>query len=150
MPSTEPRLATPSQSLQASTTSQVWSSNIILQADGNATIVGDLTLSGANVVVKGFTFTGGSVDLGNSNGATIADCVFNGGQSSIKFDGATGVHITNNNFNNVTGNVIDGWGLDQSTISGNHFIDCRQTINLDFNDDPSRGHERTTQSTARE
>src|SRR6266446_8441224 len=96
-------------------------SNITLQANGNATIVGNLILSGSNDTVKGFSFTGGTVDLGHSDGATVADCVFTGGQTSIKFDGATGAHITNNSFSNVAGNVIDGWGLDQSTISGNQF-----------------------------
>jgi Right handed beta helix region len=118
-------------------------SNITLQADGNATIVGDLIVNGSNTTVKGFTFSGGGVDISQSNGATIANNVFNGGETSIKFDGANGAHIANNDFNNVQGSVVDGWGLDQSTISGNHFVDCRQPINLDFNNDPSRGHDIT-------
>jgi chitinase len=101
-----------------------------------------LTVNNSDTV-EGFTFSGGSVDLGQSNGATIANNVFNGGDTSIKFDGASGAHITNNDFNNVAGAVVNGWGLDQSTISGNHFVDSRQPINLDFNNDPSHGRDIT-------
>ena len=46
-------------------------SNITLQADGNVTIVGNLHVNGSNTVVQGFTFDGGTVDAGNSQGATI-------------------------------------------------------------------------------
>ena len=114
--------------------------DITLQADGNATIVGNLIVNGSNTVVQGFTFNGGFVDLWNSQNATVRDCVFNGGQASVKFTDADGALITNNNFNNVTGNVLDGWGLNQSTISGNHFSNCWQCINLDFNNDATRGN----------
>src|SRR6266550_3279403 len=77
-------------------------SNITLQADGNATIVGDLIVNGSNTTVKGFTFSGGGVDISQSNGATIANNVFNGGETSIKFDGANGAHIANNTFTGTT------------------------------------------------
>ena len=118
-------------------------SGITLQAAGNATIVGNLTIVGADTVVRGFTFAGGSIDIAQSQGTTIADCVFNGGPTSIVFDGARGATITNNAFNDVTGAVIGGWGLDQSTISGNRFVDCRQPIDLHFNNDPTHGRDIT-------
>ena len=116
-------------------------SDITLQADGDATLVGNLIVNGSNTVVQGFTFDGGFVDLWNSHGATVRDCVFNGGQASVNFSGADGALITSNDFNNVAGNVLDGWDLNQSTISGNHFTNCWQCINLDFNNDPTRGND---------
>src|SRR5262245_48822991 len=82
-------------------------SGITLQASGDATIVGNLIVGGANATIKGFTFAGGTVDLGNSDGASVTDCVFNGGTASIKFDGASDAQIANNDFHNVSGNVID-------------------------------------------
>src|SRR5260370_36196265 len=71
-------------------------SNITLQANGNATIVGNLHVNGSNTVVQGFTFDGGTVDAGNSQGATIRDCVFNDcvpqsdNGSAITLHGASG------------------------------------------------------------
>jgi len=117
--------------------------NVTLVASQGATIIGNLHISGPNTTVQGFTFAGGMVDIGNSQGATVSNNVFNGGETSIKFDGANGAHIANNDFNNVQGSVVDGWGLDQSTISGNHFVDCRQPINLDFNNNPTHGRDIT-------
>jgi hypothetical protein len=46
-----------------------------------------------------------------------------------------------NDFHGVTGVVITGSGLDRSTIFGNHFVDCGQCINLDFNNDTARGRD---------
>jgi hypothetical protein len=117
--------------------------NITVQASGSVTLVGNMTLNGPNTVIKGFTFSDGQVDIGHSEGATIENCVFNGGANSIYFDGAHGALIANNSFHNVTGNVIDGWGLDQSTISGNQFYNSWQPINLEFNNDPSHGRDIT-------
>jgi nitrous oxidase accessory protein NosD len=113
--------------------------NVTLYAPDGATIIGNLHVRGPNTVVQGFTFAGGMVDLGNSQGATIRDCVFNGGEASITFDGAADAHIANNDFNNVAGGAVTGWGLNQSTISGNHFVNCTQGIDLNFNNDPTRG-----------
>ena len=66
--------------------------------------------------------------------------VFNGGEASITFDGAADAHILNNDFNNVAGGAVDGWALNQSTISGNHFVNCTQGINLNFDNDPTAGN----------
>src|SRR5260370_11830655 len=117
--------------------------NVTLQASGNVTLTGSMTVNGPNAVIKGFNFQGGAVDIGTSEGVTIQNCVFNGGANSVHFDSAHGALITNNVFNNVAGNVIDGWGLDQSTISNNQFYNCWQPINLDFNNDPTHGRDIT-------
>jgi hypothetical protein len=115
--------------------------NVTLVAPQGATIVGNLHMSDPNTTVQGFTFEGGMVDIGNSQGATVSDNVFNGGSAGVKFDGADNAHILNNNFNNIAGGAVDGWGLNESTISGNHFANVTQGINLDFNNDPTRGHD---------
>ncbi len=115
--------------------------NITLEASGSVNLVGDMSVSGPNTVIDGFTFQGGHIDIGSSDGVTIRNNDFEGGANSIHFDGAHGALITNNTFHDVTGNVIDGWGLDQSTISGNQFYDSWQPINLDFNNDPTHGRD---------
>jgi hypothetical protein len=117
--------------------------HITLQASGSVTLVGDLSVSGPNTVINGFTFAGGKVDIGNSDGVIIKNNDFEGGSNSIHFDGAHGALIANNSFHNVTGNVIDGWGLDRSTISGNQFYNSWQPINLEFNNDPTHGRDIT-------
>jgi len=113
--------------------------NTTLYAPQGATIVGDMVARGPNTVVRGFTFAAGTIDISNSQSVTIGECAFEGGTTAIKLDGASNALVINNDFRNVAGNVITGWGLDQSTISGNHFFDCSQCINLDFNNDPTRG-----------
>jgi len=110
----------------------------ILYAPQGATIIGDLVARGPKTVIRGFTFAGGTIDISNSQSVTIGGNVFDGGATAIQLTDANGALIINNDFHNVTGAVIDGWGLDQSTISGNHFTDCRQPINLDFNEAPPR------------
>jgi hypothetical protein len=106
-----------------------------------AVITGNLTAQGPNTTISGVAFAGGTIELSGSQSVTIGDCVFEGGMTSITFNGgARNALIINNDFNRVAGGVITGWGLDQSTISGNHFVDCGQCINLDFNDDRTRGH----------
>jgi len=115
--------------------------NVTLVAPQGATIIGNLHISGPNTTVQGFTFDGGMVDIGNSQGATVSGNVFNGGAAGVKFDGADNAHILNNDFNNIAGGAVDGWGLNESTISGNHFTNVTQGINLDFNNDPTRGHD---------
>jgi hypothetical protein len=115
--------------------------NVTLVASQGATIIGNLHISGPNTTVQGFTFAGGMVDIGNSQGATVSNNVFNGGGAGVKFDGADNAHILNNDFNNIAGGAVDGWGLNQSTVSGNHFTNVAQGINLNFNNDPTRGHD---------
>jgi hypothetical protein len=100
-----------------------------------------MVVRGPKTVIRGFTFAAGTVDISNSQSVTIGDCAFDGGTAAIKLDGATDALIINNDFYAVTGGVITGSGLDRSTISGNHFVDCGQCINLDFNNDTARGRD---------
>jgi hypothetical protein len=113
--------------------------NVTLSAPNGATIVGNLHMSGPNTTVEGFTFQGGTVDMGSTEGGTVQNCVFNGGQLGVTYDGADHAHILNNSFNDVAGNGIQGWGLNNSTISGNHFANVTQGMSLDFNNDPTHG-----------
>lgn len=113
--------------------------NTTLYAPQGAIIVGRLVARGPNTVVRGFTFSAGTIDISNSQSVTIGECAFDGETTAINLDGASNALVINNDFHNVAGNVITGWGLDRSTISGNHFFDCGQCINLDFNNDPTRG-----------
>ena len=115
--------------------------NTILYAPQGATITGDMVVRGPKTVIRGFTFAAGTVDISNSQSVTIGDCAFDGGTAAIKLDGASGALIINNDFHAVTGGVNTGSGLDRSTISGNHFVDCGQCINLDFNNDTARGRD---------
>jgi hypothetical protein len=115
--------------------------NTILYAPQGATITGDMVVRGPKTVIRGFTFAAGTVDISNSQSVTIGDCAFDGGMAAIKLDGASGALIINNDFHAGTGGVITGSGLDRSTISGNHFVDCGQCINLDFNNDTARGRD---------
>jgi len=112
-------------------------SNITLQADGNATIVGNLTINGSNTTVQGFTFDGGTVDVANSHGATIRDCVFNDcvphsdNGSAIALNDASGVVIENNEFNRCQGVTLGNYNYDRVTIDHNTFTDCSQVLSLD-------------------
>jgi len=115
--------------------------NTILYAPQGATIIGDMIVRGPKTVIRGFTFAAGTVDISNSQSVTIGGCAFDGGTTAIKLDGASDALIINNDFHAVTGDVITGSGLDRSMISGNHFVDCGQCINLDFNDDTARGRD---------
>ena len=111
-------------------------SNITLQADGNATIVGNLTINGSNTTVQGFTFDGGTVDVANSHGATIRDCVFNDcvphsdNGSAIALNDASGVVIENNEFNRCQGVTLGNYNYDRVTIDHNTFTDCSQVLSL--------------------
>ncbi|HLT76232.1 MAG TPA: right-handed parallel beta-helix repeat-containing protein [Ferrovibrio sp.] len=112
---------------------------VTLYAPSGATLVGNLVVRGPGTVIRGLTFDGGSIDISESRAVTIGDCAFRGGETAIRLDGATEALIINNDFRGVSGGVITGWGLDRSTISGNHFAGCGQCINLAFNNDRSRG-----------
>jgi len=116
--------------------------NVTLKAGGDVTLKGNMT-AGSNTVLSGFTFSGGTVDISNSNGVKIQNSVFNGGEHSVKFDAARDASIVNNSFHNVSNTVLDGWGLDQSTISNNQFYDCYQPINLAFNNVHDQGRDIT-------
>jgi len=111
-------------------------SNITLQADGNATIVGILHVNGSNTVVQGFTFDGGMVDVGNCQGATVRDCVFNDcvphsdNGSAIALNDASGVVIENNVFNRCQGVTLGNYNYDRVTIDHNTFTDCSQVLSL--------------------
>src|SRR5437588_5850169 len=117
--------------------------NVTIQGNGSVTLVGDMSVSGPHTVIDGFTFAGGTVDIGSSDGVTIENSVFNGGSTSVHSAQAHGALITNNVFNNVTDGVITGWGLDQSTISNNQFYNSWQPISLDFVNDPTHGRDIT-------
>jgi hypothetical protein len=112
-------------------------SNITLQADGNATIVGILHVNGSNTVVQGFTFNGGMVDVGNCQGATVRDCVFNDcvprsdNGSAIALNDASGVVIENNVFNRCQGATLGKYNFDRVTIDHNTFVDCSQVLSFD-------------------
>src|SRR6266850_5498768 len=112
-------------------------SNITLQADGNATIVGNLHANGSNTVVQGFTFGGGTVDVANSHGVTVRDCVFNDSVShsdngsAIALNDASGVVIENNVFNRCQGVTLGNYNYDRVTIDHNTFTDCSQVLSLD-------------------
>jgi parallel beta helix pectate lyase-like protein len=111
-------------------------SNITLQADGNATIVGNLHANGSNTVVQGFTFGGGTVDVANSHGVTVRDCVFNDSVShsdngsAIALNDASGVVIENNVFNRCQGVTLGNYNYDRVTIDHNTFTDCSQVLSL--------------------
>ena len=115
--------------------------NAVLHAPKGAVIVGNIVVSGPNSTVRGLTFERGSIDLSNSQSVTVVDCTFRGGDKAIMVDNATEAAIINNDFRQVAGGVISGWGVDRSVFSGNHFYDCGQCINLDFNNDRSRGRD---------
>ncbi len=114
---------------------------VTLYAPQGATLIGNLVVRGPGTVIRGFTLEGGQIDISNSQSAIIGDCTFRGGETSIRIDGASGALIVNNTFHDVAGGVITGWGLDRSTISGNHFSGCGQCINLAFNNDRARGRD---------
>ncbi|GEM_PF-1774600 len=120
--------------------------NITLKAGGNVTLNGNLTVGGNNTTISGFTFAGGTVNIGNTTGTKIENSVFNGGSRAINLDNAKSASIVNNEFHKVSGNVIAGWGLDQSTISGNKFYDSWQPINLNFNNNHSQGRNITIEN----
>jgi hypothetical protein len=115
-------------------------SNVTLVADGDVTIVGRMTIDGSNTTVEGFNFQDSVIDIDGSQGTTIRDCVFTGGEQSINYSLAEGALIANNTFSGV-GVAMDGWGLNRSTISGNQFVDSAMGINLNFNNDPSQGND---------
>ena len=113
--------------------------NIILYALKGATIIGDLMVRGPNAVIRGLSFVGGSIDMSNSQAVTVGDCRFTGGETAINLNDSVNALIINNDFESVAGGSIMGWGVDRTTISGNHFRDCGQCITLDFKNDPSHG-----------
>jgi len=114
--------------------------DIVLRGLRGAVITGNLVAQGPNTTISGLTFAGSTIEISGSQSVTIGDCVFEGGMTAITFNGgARNALIINNDFKQVAGGVITGWGLDQSTISGNHFVDCGQCINLGFNNDRTRG-----------
>lgn len=113
--------------------------DIVLHAPKGATIVGNMVARGPKTVIRGFTFAGGTIDISNSQSVSIGDCVFREGTTAIQLDRASNALVINNEFHGVRHGVITGWGLDQSTISGNRFFDCGQCIDLHFVNDKSRG-----------
>lgn len=112
-----------------------------LHAPKGASIVGGVVVVGSGSLVRGVTFTASTVDLSGSLRATVAECTFNDTETAIKIDGATGALIVNNDFNRVRGAAVTGWGLDRSTISGNHFREFGQGLNLQFNNERQRGRD---------
>ena len=120
-------------------------SNVTLVADGDVTIAGRVTINGSNTTVQGFHFQDSVIDIDGSQGTTIQDCVFTGGDQSINYSFADGALIANNTFSGV-GVAMDGWGLNRSTISGNQFVDSVMGINLNFNNDQSQGNDITIEA----
>jgi hypothetical protein len=115
-------------------------SNVTLVADGDVTIVGRMTINGSNTTVEGFNFQDSVIDIDGSQGTTIRDCVFTGGEQSINYSFAEDALIANNTFSGV-GVAMDDWGLNRSTISDNQFVDSAMGINLNFNNEPSQGND---------
>ncbi len=117
-------------------------SGAYLYAPRGATIVGNLIAPGQSTTIYGLTFDGGIVDISNSVATTIGASSFNGLKSSLVMHGASGALIINNDFNgNSEVASITGWGIDRSIISGNHFVDSGQCIDLHFKNDPTRGRD---------
>jgi len=114
---------------------------ITLHAPKGATIIGNVIARGPGTIIRGFALVGGMIDISNSQSVSIGDCVFRGSTTAIKLDNASDALVINNEFRGVSGGVITGWGLDRSTISGNHFFDCGQCINLAFNNVPTQGRD---------
>ena len=77
--------------------------------------------------------------MSNSQAVTVGGCRFTGGETAINLNDSVNALIINNDFESVAGGSIMGWGVDRTTISGNHFRDCGQCITLDFKNDPSHG-----------
>lgn len=113
--------------------------NTTLYAPKGASIVGGVVVARSDALIRGVTFVGSSVDLTEARRVTVAECSFNDGETAIKMDGATDLLIVNNDLNRMRGAVITGWGLDRSTISGNHFREFGQGINLAFANERHRG-----------
>jgi hypothetical protein len=112
-----------------------------LYAPSGATILGTLVTNGP-ATIRNLTFRDATADISHSQYVVIGDCRFEGDTASIKLDGANHALIINNDFrNNLDVQSIAGWALDHSTISGNHFVNCLQCIDLEFNDDLSRGRD---------
>jgi len=108
----------------------------------HAVIVGKVEAHGRNTTIRGFVFDGGIVDISNSTDATVAEARFEGPRESLVMHGATGALIVNNDFiGNSEVASVTGWGIDHSTISGNHFVDSGQSIDLHFKDDLTRGRD---------
>lgn len=114
-------------------------SDMTLYAPNGATIIGNVIARGPGTVIRGFTFAGGTIDISHSRSVTIGQCSFVGGTTAIKLDGASDALVINNDFRGVSGAAITGWGLDRSTISGNHFFDCGHCINLAFSNVRTQG-----------
>jgi acetyltransferase-like isoleucine patch superfamily enzyme len=111
-------------------------------APRGATVLGTVAAAGPMVTVRGLTFRNATLDLTNSHGVVVGDCRFDGDTASINLDNAADALIINNDFkDNVRVGSIAGWGMDRSTISGNHFVNCLQCITLHFKNDPSRGRD---------
>ena len=117
-------------------------SDIYVYAPRGATIVGNLVAQGRSTTINSLTFDGGVVDISSSSATTIGDSTFKGLKSSLVMHGASGARIINNDFiGNSEVASITGWGVDRSIISGNHFVDCGQCIDLHFKNDPTRGRD---------
>ena len=108
-------------------------------------MIGNLVVRGPYSLVRGLAFAGGMIDLTDSRHVTIAECSFKEGTTAINVNGASNALIVNNDFFNMRAGVITGWGLDQSTIAGNHFSGSGQALDLHFNNDRTRGRNITAE-----
>jgi hypothetical protein len=85
---------------------------------------------------QGFVFDGSLVNAVRARDWAVGNCTFNN-QSSNGYDGSAirmnngsfGT-VINNDFNNVQGNVLGMYSIDNITFDGNHFTDCRQPISI--------------------
>jgi len=95
-----------------------------------ATIIGDMVVRGPQTAIRGFTFAAATVDISNSQSVTIGDCAYDGGTTASKLGRRKRRAHYKQRFPCREGGVNTGSGLDRSTISGNHFLDCGQCIKL--------------------
>lgn len=113
-----------------------------LYAPRGAAIIGKVRVEGRGATINGLKFDGGIVDISDSVDTTIGNSSFDGPRELLVMNGASGALIINNDFNgNVEVGSVTGWGIDRSVISGNHFVDCGQCIDLHFANDPTRGRD---------
>jgi hypothetical protein len=113
--------------------------NTTLYAPKGGSIIGGVLAVSSGSLLRGITFIGGTVDLSDTKRATVAECDFRDTETGIRLDRAADALIVNNDFNRIRGAAVTGWGLDQSTITGNHFRDIGQGLDLHFNNDRGRG-----------
>ncbi len=127
-------------------------SNVTVWAAGPVTVNGNFDFTGqSNWAIRGadqnnrITFNGGLVAASLSNHAAIGWCVFNNqpsngdNGSAIDFSGASFLMIVNNDFNNVLGNCLAQYNVDNLTIGGNRFVGCYGPVSINQDSNATMG-----------